>query len=506
MSQGTRSQTQRSRNTSSLNQDESEVLRSDVADDLGRRSPATAGSTTLVPGSEGPLQSPPTGFSWVGAAPSSQLHRMFPVAGSLTIGQQLSPQPSESVNLADTPQLGIPAPGSPGVIPPPNSIVPDRESPASGIEAVGPTGVTDNQVQDPFDRMARAIAETLTTFAANRPPLLPTQSELEIDASGKGPSARTPDRFDGTRASALRVWLTQLTLIFLNHPGRFRSDRSKVLFAGSYLSGVASDWFQPIIEEGSTNPDRKLLDDWNLFVDRITAVFGDPNAEATAEHNLSMLQMRDTENIAEYITRFRTEAARVNWDDAALKFRFRRGLCSRILDDLSKVPDQPDCLTSLIETSLTLDNRYWERVRERRFQHPTRHVPQLHAPVRTPIRRPTLPRLNDQLGRDFPRPPANAHNASTPGKSYRNPTTVPSGRTGLDRILTSEGKLTEAEKKRRADRGLCTYCGGPHKLDNCPSRPQSSSSAPVASTSSNPIAWRGTPLKVPVKPRSNRKN
>ena len=284
----------------------------------------------------------------------------------------------------------------------------------------------------------------------------------------KGPQARPPDKFDGSRADLLRPFLSQLNIVFLNHQKRFTTDRAKVLFAGSYLFGVAADWFEPVIDESSK--ESMMLENWSVFKDRITQVFGDPNAEATAEHNIEMLHMRDSEAISGYITRFRTESARLHWDDAALKYRFRIGLCDRILDDLARMTDQPRTLSDLIEMALTVDNRYWERIREKKLRPKASYGSSNASPTipssgfrRLPV--PSKPSGSSPFQKKptYNRNPSNNTNRPFDNKKSNN----------LDKVLVN-GRLTADEKQRRAERGLCSYCGGPHSLDHCPAKPDKS--------------------------------
>ena len=44
----------------------------------------------------------------------------------------------------------------------------------------------------------------------------------------------------------------------------------------------------------------------------------------------------------------------------------------------------------------------------------------------------------------------------------------------LTQVLTKENKLTATEKARRMEKGLCSYCGGPHKLEDCHVKPSTS--------------------------------
>ena len=190
---------------------------------------------------------------------------------------------------------------------------PSAENPFR-IPVVSPTH--DSKVENASDNLSTVADTGMERFAQSLTQAVAKvgsadrQSLNEEVVNTKGPQARPPDKFDGSRADLLRPFLSQLNIVFLNHhQERFTTDRAKVLFAGSYLSGVAVDCFEPAIHESSK--ESMMLEKWPVFKDRITQVFGNPNAEATADHNIEMLHMRDSEAISSYITRFRTESARL---------------------------------------------------------------------------------------------------------------------------------------------------------------------------------------------------
>ncbi|MBW0585458.1 hypothetical protein O181_125173 [Austropuccinia psidii MF-1] len=58
----------------------------------------------------------------------------------------------------------------------------------------------------------------------------------------KTPSMKAPDSFDGTQAHKLRGFIQYCQLIFHNDPANFFSDRKKVLYSASFLTGRAGKW------------------------------------------------------------------------------------------------------------------------------------------------------------------------------------------------------------------------------------------------------------------------
>ncbi|MBW0524513.1 hypothetical protein O181_064228 [Austropuccinia psidii MF-1] len=64
-------------------------------------------------------------------------------------------------------------------------------------------------------------------------------------AAFKTPSIKAPDSFDGTKTYKLRVFIRYCQLIFHNDTANFFSDRKKVLYSTSFLTGRAGQWMEP---------------------------------------------------------------------------------------------------------------------------------------------------------------------------------------------------------------------------------------------------------------------
>ncbi|MBW0585367.1 hypothetical protein O181_125082 [Austropuccinia psidii MF-1] len=63
----------------------------------------------------------------------------------------------------------------------------------------------------------------------------------------KTPSMEAPDSFDGTQAHQLRGSIQSCQLIFHNYPENFFSDRKKVLYSTSFLTGRAGKCIEPYL-------------------------------------------------------------------------------------------------------------------------------------------------------------------------------------------------------------------------------------------------------------------
>ncbi|KAJ3925487.1 MAG: hypothetical protein NXY57DRAFT_979481 [Lentinula lateritia] len=135
-------------------------------------------------------------------------------------------------------------------------------------------------------------------------------------------------------------------LATLGRPSDSSESKSKIKepevnYTLSYLSGSSKEWFVPDI----LDPDLDSLPAW-------TSSF---KALVKELH----LKMKETKNIWKYNIWFNTLAASTNWDLAALKWAYGRGLAERIKDERARLPE-PVMLADYCQEVLHIDNRYWK--------------------------------------------------------------------------------------------------------------------------------------------------
>ncbi|MBW0591560.1 hypothetical protein O181_131275 [Austropuccinia psidii MF-1] len=76
--------------------------------------------------------------------------------------------------------------------------------------------------------------------------------------------------------------------------------------------------------------------------------------------------MKEDGHASLYIADFRSFVSRIgDWGERALINHFRKGLPSRILDQLASHPSRIDSLQDLMEVTLELDTRYHEKQKEK---------------------------------------------------------------------------------------------------------------------------------------------
>jgi hypothetical protein len=282
------------------------------------------------------------------------------------------------------------------------------------------------------------------------------------------PKIPDPPMFSGDRKELL-PFLTKCQLKFEGQPSRFPSERSKILYVGSRLDGVAFNWFQPLIalypaDSGAVPPPE--LVSFKTFKEALTVVYGDPNLEATAVREIRRLHQ--TGSAAEYAAKFESKKQFIPWNDEAFRDQFYLNLKEEIKDEIAPV-GKPKTYLELKTLAIRLDARLYERRLERPSTGATSKPPPPKlanrsftwtTPSTTPAPTPT-PSL-------APAPTVTA----PPSGGLRVPSHTADGTVPMELGASGFWQLTQAEKDRRKSLGLCGYCGEKgHSTEACPVAP-----------------------------------
>ncbi|MBW0564762.1 hypothetical protein O181_104477 [Austropuccinia psidii MF-1] len=130
-------------------------------------------------------------------------------------------------------------------------------------------------------------------------------------AALKTPSMNAPDSFDGTKSYQLRVFIKSCQLNFHNEPASFLSDRKRVLYSTSFLTGRAGKWIEPYLPNISNEDPSYLLNNWKLFETQLFTMFGDPNEVRKAEQEFDNLRMKESGQAYLYIADFISLMSRI---------------------------------------------------------------------------------------------------------------------------------------------------------------------------------------------------
>ena len=170
--------------------------------------------------------------------------------------------------------------------------------------------------------------------------------------------------FYGDR-SKLKYFLTQLKAMFKYQPSKFSDGKSKVLYAAMHLKGPAFSWFEPTLTDylESDQPSRETEACFKHFANfeiGISRVFGTVDEERAATRAIH--HIKQTGSAAQYYSQFQQVAAKLKWNTAALGAIYYAGLKDQVKDEMI---DMPDTYQDMIDESLKIDNRLYERRIER---------------------------------------------------------------------------------------------------------------------------------------------
>ncbi|MBW0508577.1 hypothetical protein O181_048292 [Austropuccinia psidii MF-1] len=143
----------------------------------------------------------------------------------------------------------------------------------------------------------------------------------------KTPSMNAPDSFDGTKAYKLREFIQSCQLFSI------MTQKTSSLTGRSFCT--------------------------QLLLSLLLNLFGDPIEVRKAEQDLDNLKMQEDGQASLYIADFRRLMSRIgDWGERAYIHLYRRGLASRLLDQLAFHPGNFDSLQELMEITLELDTSY----------------------------------------------------------------------------------------------------------------------------------------------------
>ncbi|MBW0537467.1 hypothetical protein O181_077182 [Austropuccinia psidii MF-1] len=317
--------------------------------------------------------------------------------------------------------------------------------------AGGPTlAQSDQPVSHQSEPSLLAIMQQMTQIMAN----LQTASS---SGSSRPPAFKTPSMnaqecFYGTQPFKVRIFLQSCQLIFHNDLANFSQDRKKVFYATSFLIGGAAKRIEPYLSNLTNQDSNYRSNSCPLFESQLFTLFGDPNEVRKAGAELDSLRIKEGGHVLLEIANFRSLVSRIgDWGERALIHHFRKGLPSRILDQLASHPSRIDSLQDLMDFTLELDTRYHERKKEKN------HYQE---------KKPEAPRSST------------SHPQNSSSSSHKKKKNFQKRDKPHSSLLNKDFKLMNSEKERRIKEGLCTYCGGKHSLESCFKRPQNKLTQP----------------------------
>jgi hypothetical protein len=400
----------------------------------------------------------------------------------------------------------------------PENDIPMTNTPPPVLPTNG-TPLADNAIREQLEWLTRSIEVLNRTRDQQHAEIDILRGELEdlrqenlvlkgriFDAQPMGHSKASkfpdPPEFSGDKKE-LEAFLLACEMKIDAHLSDFPTEISKVLYAASFFRGVPRNWWRPqyrAYKESIEDITKEIPDElrtYNRFVKTIRSLFGDPNLGRTSARLLE--NMKQTRSVAEYIAEFESHRQHTDYNDFGLVRLFYNGLKSTVKDDLRH--EKYNGIQELQKLALEVDTRnqerYLERQREIRTQQPETTSRMQNPTIRTPVVAPgtrtqtrPIPRNYADVTRPSPslrdplpavpkmiQPNSFGPRSANPSTSktllsYPPPPSTPGGSMHLDsqRLVNVNGqwKLHPDEKARRAQAGLCLYCGKPgHDADSC---------------------------------------
>jgi Retrotransposon gag protein len=144
-------------------------------------------------------------------------------------------------------------------------------------------------------------------------------------------------------------------LLFRLYPHSYPSQELQVGLVCSLLSGTAADWLTTI----TGDPLPAMFSDIRMFIDKLSEVFGEHDAQLTADSKIRQLRQNSV-NVQDYNLAFRKLAVLIGWNDTALVSQYRWGLRDDLKNLLISV-QYANTLDGIMASATTCSNRLMEQ-------------------------------------------------------------------------------------------------------------------------------------------------
>jgi hypothetical protein len=217
-----------------------------------------------------------------------------------------------------------------------------------------------NHLLNTQNHLANTASAAAVAAVQQLPPAPPT-----ISSSHRPIKAADPERFSGDRAET-EGFIRAIRLSIAVQPGSFPDERTKVLYALSFMTGGSAQVWAYNETEAVIN--RRSIGTFEDFAQRVQDAFGDPDRSRTARTKLHSLTMISGMSADEYTAQFEILAGRTGFNDAALEDAYSRGLPAAILDKIHAQPSLPADLRSWKETACRIDRNHRRLMEVKRAQ------------------------------------------------------------------------------------------------------------------------------------------
>ena len=253
-----------------------------------------------------------------------------------------------------------------------------------------------------------------------------------------------PQTFSGD-PSELRSFKLRLTQYVGANFERYNNTQDQILYAGSLLKGLAGKWYEALVDPVTyvISPSYSF----ESFLQALDDFFGGGVNVQTLER--SLINLRQTGTVSELAIAFQniTNTFQPKWPDHPLIFLFSQKLKEVIRFELTGRGSPPIVFQAYVTAAIAVELNQAAAHSSRGGSH--------HSPAPRPAFQPYA-------------------KATPPFPPPRQPQLPPSpSPMDIDATRGVRGPLTQEERRRRFDAGLCGYCGKlGHVINSCPNRYQ----------------------------------
>lgn len=283
--------------------------------------------------------------------------------------------------------------------------------------------------------------QELRAQLANLRNIPPPQPPVIAPTPGPDSDPKYPDVpvYNGKSLREAKQFILKLDTFFQGQLRRYNTVEKQVSYIVGRLTDIAWDWIEPFVEEKFDFVSYENFK--TLFFYR----FSDPSSRSRAERSLKGLK-QGNRAVSVMASELRTLAMRTSWNEEALMSTFYDALNEEVKDEIIK-SERPSSLEEYIKLAVKIDNRLFERRQERKT---------------TGGKNSTTQHSNKN---NFHR--NNYQNSTPSGITMSTGSSANTHSVESMQIDATRKTLTDAERQRRRENGLCAYCGGNHKIDSC---------------------------------------
>ena len=340
-----------------------------------------------------------------------------------------------------------PGPANPGNPPPNPPEFPDDHASVHESEHEPDHSGSHTSPPPPEENVLAEVLKTLETLRKENEAL-----RARLDTyTARDPVVTAPAKFDG-KISEFRGFMNQCELVFELAPNTYRSDKQKVLFIASCMEKKARITVQPILE----NHEHPLRTDYQQFKKHLETLYTDHAFRYRQTTKLARLtQTGSASKFAEELEA--CWAALGVTDDQTKCMTFYEGLQQTLKNSLI-VQGQKETWSELRKQAIVIDQRLYdankpsESTNSNSKKRP--HDATSESSASQPSKKPHV---------------AYTSGTSTRATTSSKPPSKPSESGNTKHKSQYREPLSEEEKQRRRDLGLCTYCATKgHFAKECP--------------------------------------